>query len=297
MVVGRRNAFRRLGVTAIAAAILALGHPQQGRAEIEGCPSVDETGDKIVIASMTALVGEVGTRLSRALLAAFEMHFERAEAELDEEAQIIYCNKRPLLEDTAYGAVVAGLLNDERVLLEVGAQRDGDGPDIRVTYVVIPVRYYAFSGQSSSGAKGYHKAIYQQSQISAGLEKLFKGNAELRLMAALALALRHEKIADGERDPERRRALIHRSRAFYCDAVGSLEAAKPRPNFFGLPKSEWQALSDFAREGARRLFGKAAGDPDYVGGLSVVASERAGAAGDNTACVQPPGPVVTGPQR
>ncbi len=297
MVVTGRNALRRIGVTVAAAAILAFGHPQQGRAKIDGCPSVDHARDKIVIASVTELVGEVGTRLSRALLAAFEMRFEKAEAELDEEAQIVYCNKRPLLEDTAYGAGVAGLLNDERVLLEVGAQLDGSGPDIRVTYVVIPVRHYAFSGQSSSGVKGYHQAIYEQSQISAGLEKLFKGNAELRLMAALALALRHEKIADGEHDAERRRALIHRSRAFYCDAVGSLEAAMPRQGFLGLPKSEWQALGDFAHDGARRLFEKAAGDPDYVGSLSVVASERAGGAGDDAACVQPPGPVAAGPQR
>jgi hypothetical protein len=286
MVVGRRNAVHRIGIAALAAAVFALGHPQRGWALIEGCPGdAERAGDKIVIGSVTELVGEVGTRLARALLAAFEMRFERAKAELDEEALIVYCDGRPVRESDAYNAGVVGVLNDEQVLLEVGAQPDGS--DIMVTYVVIPIRHYAFFGQPPSEAKGYHQALYEQSRISAGLEQLFRGNAELRLMAALALALRHEKIADGERDPERRRALMHRSRAFYCDAVGSLEAARPREGFLGLPESEWQALGNFARASARRLFGKAIGDPGYVGSLSVVASERADTVGDDAACVQP----------
>lgn len=296
MVVGCRNAVRRIGIAALAAAVFALGHPQQGRALIEGCPrDADRAGDKIVIGSVTDLVGEVDTRLARALLAAFEMRFEKAKAELDEEARIVYCDRRPVRESDSYNAGVVAVLNDEEVLLEVGVRPDGS--DIMVTYVVIPIRHYAFFGQPPSRAKGYHQALYERSRIGAGLGQLFKGNAELRLMAALALALRHEKIADGEPDPEQRRALMHRSRAFYCDAVGSLEAARPRPDFLGLPESEWQALGDFAHAGARRLFGKATGDPAYVGSLSVVAFERAGAEGDDAACVQPPRPVAAGQER
>ncbi len=296
MVVGRRNAVRRIGIAALAAAVFALGHPQQGRALIVGCPGdADRAGDKIVIGSVTELVGEVNTRLARALLAAFEMHFEKAKAELGEEVLIVYCDGRPVRESDFYNASVVAVLNDEQVLLEVGAHPDGS--DIMVTYVVIPIRHYAFFGRPPSKAKGFHQAVYEQSRISSGPEQLFKGNAELRLMAALALALRHEKIADGEPDPEHRRALRDRSRAFYCDAVGSLEAARPREGFLGLPESEWQALGDFAHAGARRLFGKATGDPAYVGSLSVVASERAGAEGDDAACVQPPRPVAAGRER
>ncbi len=289
MVIRRRELSRRHGVLLVAA-VLALGHPQPGRAQIEGCPrDADYAGNKIVIGSVASLVGEIGTRQARALLAAFEMRFEKAKAELGEEAAIVYCDARLIRDSDAYNPDVVGVLNDEQILLEVGAQRDGQ--DIMVTYVVIPIRHYAFSDQTPSGARGYHQALYEQSHISAGLSQLFKGNAELRLMAALALALRHEKMAGGESDPQRRRELIDHSRAFYCDAVGSLEAARPSQDFLGLPPSEWQALSDFAHAGARRLFGKATGDSGYVGGLSVVASERAGAADAGAACAQPPRPA------
>lgn len=296
MVVRRCISFRRIGIAAVVAAVVTLGHPQQSWALIAGCPGeANRAGDKIVIGSVKELVGEVGSRLSRALLAAFEMRFEKAEAELDKEALIVYCDLRPVRKSAAYSAAVVSVLNDEQVLLEVGARPDES--DIVVTYVVIPIRHYAFLGEPTSETRGYHQALYEQSRISAGLEQLFKGNAELRLMAALALALRHEKVADGEQDPERRRALIDRSRAFYCDAVGSLDAARPSGGFLGLPESEWQTLSNFAHGGARRLFAKATGDPDYVGSLSVVASERAGAAVDKSACVQPPRPVAADEQR
>jgi hypothetical protein len=160
-----------------------------------------------------------------------------------------------------------------------------------VTYVVIPIRHYALQGQQAS-AEGYYEALYDKSRIGAGLDKLFKGNAELRLMAALALALRYEKIADGEADPIRRPDLFARSRAFYCDAVGSLADAKPRGDELGLAEDEWQALHDFANDGAKRLFEKATADPDYTGALAAVASERRGASGnaggasaDNSACL------------
>jgi hypothetical protein len=219
------------------------------------------------------------------------MRFERAEAELDDEAEIVYCNGRTIRESDSYDADVVSVLNDEKLLLEVGARRDGS--DIVVTYVVIPIRHYVFFGSPPNEARGYYQAIYEQSRISAGLELLFKGNAELRLMAALALALRYEKIADSQPGPDRRYPLMDRSRAFYCDAVGSLERARPREGFLGLPESEWQMLAEFAYAGARRLFEQTTSDPAYVGSLSVVASERAAAESDEAACVQPSGPAAT----
>jgi hypothetical protein len=292
VVIVRLDLIRRFGIVALAVVASMLGHPQQSQAAIVGCPSdTDRKGDKIVIGSVTELIGEVGTRRARALLAAFEMRFEKAEADLDEEVLIVYCDNRPVRDSNAYNHNVVADLNDEQLLLEVGARPDGS--DILVTYVVIPIRHYAFLDNANRD-KGFHKALYEQSRISAGLEQLFKDNAELRLMAALALALRHEKLADGEPDPERRRALVHRSRAFFCDAVGSLEAAKPREGFLGLPEDEWQALANFANAGARRLFGKATGDSKYVGSLAVVASERAGAEDGGAACIESTRPITTG---
>ena len=265
--------------------VILLGLPNEGWPLIKGCPSeANRGGDKIVIGSVTKVVGEMSTRLARALLAAFEMRFEKAEAELNEEAMIIYCSNRTVGKSDSYKASVVGILNDEEVLLEVGVHPEGS--DIVVTYVVIPIRHYAFFGQPSSTAKGYHQALYEQSQIGTGLSRLFKGNAELRLMAALALALRYEKMAEGESDSERRGAYMNRSRSFYCDAIGSLEEARPRQNFLGLPEGEWSALSNFAHSGVRRLFDRAVGDSDYIGSLSVVASERADLEGDHSACLQ-----------
>jgi hypothetical protein len=147
-----------------------------------------------------------------------------------------------------------------------------------VTYVVIPIRHYSFEeGHPSAG--GYYQSLYEKSRISAGLDQLFKGNAELRLMAALALGLRYEKLADGERGAASRQKRFERSRAYYCDAVGALADAKPQGDALGLAEAEWQALHHFANEGAVRLFAKATGDPDYEGALQVVASERGGASG------------------
>ena len=265
------------------AATLALAVPQAAGAGIQGCPGeADAAGEKVVIGSVEELAGQVSERLKRAILSAFELHFEKAEADLAQEALIVYCDRRRIRASGDYNADVVGLLNDERVLLEVGAKPDAQ--DINVIYVVIPIRHFAFSAPGHNLADGYHSAVYAQSQISEGLDKLFKGNAELRLMAALALGLRQERNADVESDAATRRTLMGRARQFYCDAVGSLEAARPRPDFFGLPEAEWRALKDFAEASARRAFEKAVDSPSLPNNLEVVASERADTPGDNAAC-------------
>jgi hypothetical protein len=271
----------------LAASVMLAAEPAGA---VEGCPNPDNPGDIVVIGSVAELVGEVGVRVQRALLAAFEMRFEKADNDLKENAQILYCDSRRIGDSSSYDAAMVGVLNDERVLLEVGAKSDGS--DILVTYVVIPIRHYSFEeGHPSAG--GYYQSLYEKSRISTGLDQLFKGNAELRLMAALALGLRYEKLADGEPDPGLRQTVFERSRAYYCDAVGALAATKPQGDALGLSAAEWQALHDFANEAAVRLFAKATGDPDYVGALQVVASERGGAGGgaaagiaDNLACLQ-----------
>jgi hypothetical protein len=50
---------------------------------VEGCPHPGNSGDIVVIGSVAELVGEVGIRVKRALLAAFEMRFEKADNDLN----------------------------------------------------------------------------------------------------------------------------------------------------------------------------------------------------------------------
>lgn len=277
----------RLGQVGIAGCLAAsVMLAAQPAGAVEGCPNPNAPGDIVVIGSVAELVGEVGVRLQRALLAAFEMRFEKADNDLKESAQVLYCDSRRIGDSSTYDASMVGILNDERVLLEVGAK--SDGADIVVTYVVIPLRHYSFAeGHPSSG--GYYQSLYERSRISAGLDQLFKGNSELRLMAALALGLRYEKLAGAEQDQASRQKLLERSRAYYCDAVGAVADAEPRGDALGLSMEEWQALSDFADKASRRLFEKATRDPGYAGALQVVASERgnvATAAANDFACLQ-----------
>ena len=80
--------------------------------------------DLVVIGSVAELVGEVGIKVKRALLAAFEMRFERAGNDLTDDAEVLYCDSRQIGSDAAYDKDVVGALNDERVLLEVGAKTE-----------------------------------------------------------------------------------------------------------------------------------------------------------------------------
>jgi hypothetical protein len=263
----------------LAAAFVMAAAPGRAAA-VQGCPNPRNPGDIVVIGSLAELAGAVAVpRLKRILLAAFEMRFDKAGNDLQDNAEILYCDGREIGDSNAYSEGVVGVLNDERVLLEVGAKPAGS--DIVVTYVVIPIRHYALAEHGPS-SQGYYQALYEQSSISSGLAQLFKGNAELRLMAAAALALRYEKIADGESDAAQRQRFLNRSRAFYCDAVGSLEEAKPHGDALGLDSDEWLALHDFANDGAKRLFENATTDPSYSGGLTAVASERGAGSGSGS---------------
>ncbi|MFN3232348.1 MAG: hypothetical protein ACE363_09345 [Alphaproteobacteria bacterium] len=261
-----------------------LAYTQDTQARIEGCNDASlQDGDKIVIGSMNDLVGSIGTRRSRAMIAAFEMKFDKARSELHREAGVYYCGERLVRESDDYSASIVEILNDEEVLLEVGARAEDS--DLVITYIVVPIRHYAFFGGHQPLIEGYHEALYEKSRIDEGLEHLFRANAELRLMAALALALRYEKLAEAETSAQNRRALMHRSRAFYCDAVGSIDDAAPSDDLLGLLEDDWRALGEFAETGARRLFQTALDDPAYAGGLAVVALERGGADDSDLSCL------------
>lgn len=230
------------------ATVFFVGQP--AHAALQGCPDEAATNDKLLIGSMDH-VRTISERKRRALLAAFEMHFDQADASLGSLAKVIYCPQRQMRDPNNYDASVTGVLNDERVLLEVGARVSGE--DIIVAYVVIPLRHYEYHNAQPPRMPGYHEALYEQARIETGLADLFRGNAELRLLAALALGLRHEKAAEATQAQERKTMLL-RARAFYCDAIGTLEAARPRPDFLGLEQAEWEALGDFAHAGAERVY-------------------------------------------
>jgi hypothetical protein len=265
---------RRLVLVLVSAVLLAVARP--ALADVDGCPGdANQPRHKILIGSVGDLADTVGTRLTRRLVASFEMRFERARTELEKEALVIYCDRRRIRNKDAYSETVVGLLNEDQVLLEVGAQKDGS--DINVTFVVIPVRFYHYFRMREERNSGYYAALYDQSRISVGLEKLFKDNEELRLMTALALALRYEKLAHVERVEAERARLFDRARAFYCDAFGSAEASRPNSSELGLSEQEWQNLRELARGGAEALFRRALGTVSYTGALRAVASERAGA--------------------
>ncbi len=279
-----KTSHHAIGLACIILTGFMLIFPQNAQARIEGCDNASlQDGDKIVIGSMNDLVGSIGTRRTRAMIAAFEMKFDKARSELHREAGVFYCGDRLVRESDDYSASIVEILNDEEVLLEVGARAEDS--DLVITYIVVPIRHYAFFGGHQPLIEGYHEALYEKSRIDEGLEHLFRANAELRLMAALALALRYEKLAEAESSTEDRQAFMHRSRAFYCDAVGSINDAAPSDDLLGLLEEDWRALGAFAEAGARRLFQTALNDPAYAGSLAVVALERGGADDSDLGCL------------
>ncbi|SDX94075.1 hypothetical protein SAMN05444358_1187 [Ruegeria halocynthiae] len=263
--------------------ILTLLSAREVSAELQGCPDGIARNNKLLIGSME-LGQEISERNRRALLAAFEMRFERADASLGSLAKVIYCPQRQMQGSNTYDANVTGVLNDELVLLEVGARISVS--DVVVAYVVVPLRHYEFHNAQPPRLPGYHEAVYEKAQIEAGLAGLFRGNAELRLLAALALGLRHEKAAEAAVPSDERKSLLLRSRAFYCDAVGTLIAAQPRPDFLGLEQTEWESLGEFARAGAERVLQRTVDDYGDQSTLPILLEIRGEDSAGDGACVE-----------
>ncbi len=268
----------------LAALLSGLFLCQGVQAQLQGCPVEAAPNDKLLIGSMD-LVRAISERNRRALLAAFEMHFDKADASLGSLAKVIYCPQRQLRDPNNYDANVTGVLNDERVLLEVGARASGD--DIIVAYVVVPLRHYEFHNAQPPRLPGYHEALYEQAQIETGLADLFRGNAELHLLAALALGLRHEKAAEAAPPSNERKTMLLRSRAFYCDAIGTLDAARPRANYLGLQPAEWETLGDFANAGAARVYQWTIDEFGEQSTLPILQEIRGDDATPSGACVDP----------
>ncbi len=257
---------------------------QDAHAGLQGCPDDTARNDKLLIGSMD-MVSPISERKRRALLAAFEMHFVKADASLGSLAKVIYCPQRQLRDRNTYDADVTGVLNDERVLLEVGARVSGG--DIIVAYVVIPLRHYGFHNVQPPRMQGYHEALYEQAQIDAGLDQLFRGNAELRLFSALALGLRHERAAESAVQLHEQKTMLLRSRAFYCDAIGTLEAARPRPDYLGLEPDEWKALGNFARERTDHVYQQTLNNFSDQSTLPILQEIRRTDNEDSGICVDP----------
>ncbi len=121
---------------------------------------------------------------------------------------------------------------------------------------------------------GFHQALYKGAALTGGPETLFKGNAEIHLLAALALALRSEKLAAFlSNNADTQRQMLTQARALYCDAVGAADAATPGTDATGLAMDEWRRLKTFAETRAKALFTGAGG---MVPAYGAVASELGG---------------------
>ncbi len=281
VLVNRMRSRLRLARAFVAGLVAVFLLGQQAQAELQGCPDAAAPNNKLLIGSME-LVGSISERKRRALLAAFEMHFDKADASLGSLAKVIYCPQRQMRDPINYDANVTGVLNDERVLLEVGARVSGG--DIIVAYIVVPLRHYEYHNARPPRMPGYHEALYEQAQIDAGLADLFRGNAELRLLAALALGLRYEKAAEAAQTQERKTRLLQ-ARGFYCDAIGTLDAARPRPDFLGLDQDEWEALGAFAHNGAERVYEQTVADFGAQSTLPILQEIRGDQGADSGVCV------------
>jgi hypothetical protein len=251
----------------------------------QGCP--DEAGinrQKFIFGSLEKLGGN--TELTeRAVLNALELSFDWAGANLDSFADIFYCADRTSRESGNFDQTVTQALNDEQVLLEVGARLAGTR--ILVAYVVIPLRFYEYFENSRFTMPGYHKAYYEISRISEGVDALFLGNAELKLLAALALAVHHEKAADAIDDPtgaDEVKAMLLRSSRYYCEAVGSIEAAHPKSGVLGLSNEDWDRIGRYAREGADRVQARLNQRFGTGSTIPVVESIREGTSAAERAC-------------
>jgi hypothetical protein len=237
---------------------------------IDGCSDLP-AGSKLVISSFGEIDKTVRGRKLRAILAAFEMRFERAGIILKEHVEVIYCDERSPKSVRYFDSQVVDVLNDEKVLLEVESQDIGE--DISILFVSIPILKNISEQKNKIITKGFYQSIYEQSANDNGLLALFQSNAELRLVTAISLALYNEKKIESEEDLASRIGLINRSRALYCDAVGSAKESNPSVNYLGLDAADWAGLKEFAEYGAARMFDLST-QSDSRGSLAVVASER-----------------------
>ncbi len=280
---------RIIGAFCLCMAVLAMTVPPAG-AQSFRCDAVSLSAqDKLVVGAVEGGEGAQWPIIKRGIKAALNMRFQEAGVLLSTEADIVFCENRTVDDESAYDRSVSEALNDQRVLVEVGATViDGR---ILASYVSIPMRHYEFFVGGNQTIKGFHQGLYgdDASPLSdRDLPDLFRDSDEIRVLTALALGLRYEKRADVEPDAAAKADFRDQARRFFCDAVGWLPSMGTTGNDTGLLPEEWALLGDYAKEAAQRSMTQALNDPAYEGALRVVADERrraVGAAGAINACL------------
>lgn len=250
------------------------------------CQLIDDTvGDKFVMGAVVGH-GSDDPMLPFRLRSAINMRFKAAESDLEDEARVVFCNKRWVTDQSEYDERVSQGLNDKRVLIEVWAQ--ADEMLVALSFVVIPLRYYEFFRSPDPQVTGFHQAIYAREGQGAGrsgLPGIFRDTPELKALTALALGIRYEKNGMAMTGGLGRVTALEKAWRYYCDALTHLASARAAEDLDGLLRREREHLLAYVDAGTRRVTDALLDDPQAPTTLKIVAFERAlaGEGRDDTA--------------
>ena len=147
------------------------------------------------------------------------------------------CAGRRPASELDFSRLVVETLNDNNVVLEIwgsfepSANPATSGPNARLQFVLIPVRYYEHFLNSSQTVGGVYLILYTPVGTGTALA-LFEKSSELRAAVALSMALK--KIKEG------RNALAMK---YLCKAETSLKQQNTR-----IPKPKRDALLQYTRD-------------------------------------------------
>jgi hypothetical protein len=147
------------------------------------------------------------------------------------------CAGRRPAGETDFNRLVVEALNNNNVVLEIWGGFEPSpnpatsGPNARLQFVLIPVRYYEHFVNSSQTMGGVYLILYTPAGSGSALA-LFEKSSELRASVALSMALK--KIKEG------RNALAMK---YLCKAETSLKRPDSR-----IPKTKRDALLQYTRD-------------------------------------------------
>jgi hypothetical protein len=207
---------------------------------IRDCPGIGAVSDyKIAMDEVTPpTTGATPTPTDIQRLAA-ELQTQMEEIAVEEGGAIVAvpCAGRRPASETDFSRLVVESLNDNNVVLEIwgsfepSANPTTSGPNARLQFVLIPVRYYEHFVNSSQTMGGVYLILYTPAGSGTALA-LFEKSSELRASVALGMALK--KIKEG------RNALAMK---YLCKAETSLKQQNSR-----IPKPKRDALLQYARD-------------------------------------------------
>jgi hypothetical protein len=147
------------------------------------------------------------------------------------------CAGRRPASELDFSRLVVEALNDNNVVLEIwGSFEPSDnpatsGPNARLQFVLVPVRYYEHFLNNSQAMGGVYLILYSPAGTGTALA-LFEKSSELRASVALSMALK--KIKEGHN------ALALK---YLCKAETSLKKQNSR-----IPRPKWDALLQYTRD-------------------------------------------------